>query len=64
MLRSVGSRQRHSIQGMLSKKEVGADSLKEFKQFVDLGDHLFIKGPCYRFRRPASCLFRQRMADC
>ena len=32
------------IQGMLSKKEVGADSLKEFKQLVDLGDHLFIKG--------------------
>ncbi len=32
------------IQGMLSKKEVGAESLKEFKQLVDLGDHLFIKG--------------------
>ncbi|KFF31715.1 lysyl-tRNA synthetase [Bifidobacterium bombi DSM 19703] len=32
------------IQGMISKKEVGADSLKEFKQMVDLGDHLFLKG--------------------
>ncbi|MFD0705477.1 lysine--tRNA ligase [Alloscardovia venturai] len=32
------------IQGMLSKKEIGADSLKEFKQLVDLGDHLFLKG--------------------
>ncbi|WP_018143246.1 lysine--tRNA ligase [Alloscardovia criceti] len=32
------------IQGMLSKKEIGAESLKEFKQLVDLGDHFFIKG--------------------
>ncbi|OTA26564.1 lysine--tRNA ligase [Alloscardovia macacae] len=32
------------IQGMLSKKEIGADSLKEFKQLVDLGDFLFLKG--------------------
>ncbi|RSX54923.1 lysine--tRNA ligase [Bifidobacterium dolichotidis] len=32
------------IQGMLSKKELGADSLKRFKQLVDLGDHLFLKG--------------------
>ena len=29
---------------MISKKEIGADSLKQFKQLVDLGDHLFIKG--------------------
>ena len=28
---------------MISKKEIGADSLKQFKQLVDLGDHLFIK---------------------
>ena len=27
------------IQGMISKKEIGADSLKQFKQLVDLGDH-------------------------
>ena len=33
-----------TIQGMISKKEIGADSLKQFKQLVDLGDHLFIKG--------------------
>lgn len=32
------------IQGMISKKEIGADSLKSFKQFVDLGDHLYLKG--------------------
>ncbi|EFA22709.1 lysine--tRNA ligase [Bifidobacterium gallicum DSM 20093 = LMG 11596] len=32
------------IQGMLSKKELGADSLKRFKQLVDLGDHLYLKG--------------------
>ncbi len=32
------------IQGMISKKEIGADSLKQFKQLVDLGDHLYIKG--------------------
>ena len=29
---------------MISKKEIGADSLKQFKQMVDLGDHLFLKG--------------------
>lgn len=33
-----------TIQGMLSKKQLGADSLKQFKQLVDLGDHLFLKG--------------------
>nr|WP_231129365.1 lysine--tRNA ligase [Bifidobacterium choloepi] len=32
------------IQGMISKKVVGADSLKQFKQLVDLGDHLFLHG--------------------
>ena len=32
------------IQGMISKKEIGADSLKRFKQLVDLGDHLYLKG--------------------
>ena len=31
------------IQGMISKKEIGADSLKQFKQLVDLGDHLYLK---------------------
>ena len=33
-----------TIQAMLSKKQIGADSLKQFKQLVDLGDHLFVKG--------------------
>lgn len=32
------------IQGMISKKVVGADSLKQFKQLVDLGDHLYLHG--------------------
>lgn len=32
------------IQGMISKREVGADSLKRFKQLVDLGDHLYLRG--------------------
>ncbi|KAB5606740.1 lysine--tRNA ligase [Bifidobacterium jacchi] len=32
------------LQGMISKKEIGADSLKQFKQFVDLGDHLYLRG--------------------
>ena len=33
-----------TIQGMVSKREIGAESLKKFKQFVDLGDHLYIRG--------------------
>lgn len=33
-----------AIQGMVSKREVGADSLKRFKQLVDLGDHLYLRG--------------------
>ncbi len=32
------------IQAMISKREIGADSLKQFKQLVDLGDHLFVRG--------------------
>ena len=42
------------IQGMISKKEIGADSLKQFKQLVDLGDHLYLKGRVIA-SRPASC---------
>ena len=33
-----------TIQAMLSKKQIGADLLNQFKQLVDLGDHLFVKG--------------------
>lgn len=33
-----------TIQAMVSKKEIGADSLKQFKQLVDLGDHLYVRG--------------------
>ncbi|RBP97401.1 lysine--tRNA ligase [Bifidobacterium aemilianum] len=33
-----------TIQGMVSKKEIGADSMKSFKQLVDLGDQLYLRG--------------------
>lgn len=33
-----------TIQGMISKKQIGADSLKQFKRLVDIGDHLYIHG--------------------
>jgi lysyl-tRNA synthetase class 2 len=33
-----------TLQGMISKKEIGAESLKQFKRLVDLGDHLFLRG--------------------
>lgn len=33
-----------TIQGMVSKREIGADSIKQFKQLVDLGDHLYLRG--------------------
>lgn len=39
------------IQAMLSAKEVGADSLAQFKTFVDLGDHLFVYGRVICSRR-------------
>ncbi|BDR52562.1 lysine--tRNA ligase [Bombiscardovia nodaiensis] len=32
------------IQGMVSKREIGAESLQSFKQLVDLGDQLYIRG--------------------
>ncbi|AXH36831.1 lysine--tRNA ligase [Humibacter sp. BT305] len=32
------------IQGMVSQAKVGAESLAEFKELVDLGDHLFVHG--------------------
>ena len=49
------------IQGMISKKEIGADSLKQFKQLVDLGDHLFIKGPRDRLQDRRTVRVRHRM---
>lgn len=33
-----------TIQGMISKREVGVESLKRFKQLADLGDHLYVRG--------------------
>ncbi|MCI1984850.1 MAG: lysine--tRNA ligase [Bifidobacteriaceae bacterium] len=33
-----------AIQAMISKHEVGPDSLKRFKHLVDLGDHLYVRG--------------------
>ncbi len=32
------------LQAMVSKREVGKDSLDRFKKFVDLGDHLYVHG--------------------
>lgn len=40
----ISSGSGETIQGMVSKKEIGADSIKQFKQLVDLGDHLFLRG--------------------
>ncbi len=39
------------IQAMLSEANVGADSLAEFKELVDLGDHLFVEGEVISSRR-------------
>ena len=33
-----------TIQAMVSKKEIGEESIKSFKQMVDLGDHLYVRG--------------------
>ncbi|MBR2673105.1 MAG: lysine--tRNA ligase [Aeriscardovia sp.] len=33
-----------NLQGMISKKEIGKESLDAFKKYVDLGDQLFLKG--------------------
>lgn len=32
------------LQAMISKREVGAESIQNFKQMVDIGDQLFVKG--------------------
>ncbi|MBX3100693.1 MAG: lysine--tRNA ligase [Salinibacterium sp.] len=39
------------IQAMVSLAEVGEESLDEFKEFVDLGDHLFVQGEVISSRR-------------
>ncbi|WP_308797214.1 lysine--tRNA ligase [Agromyces silvae] len=39
------------IQAMVSLAEVGEDSLKEWKELVDLGDHLFVSGEVITSRR-------------
>jgi lysyl-tRNA synthetase class 2 len=39
------------IQAMVSLAEVGADSLAEWKDLVDLGDHLFVSGEVISSRR-------------
>jgi lysyl-tRNA synthetase class 2 len=48
------------IQAMVSFAEVGEESLDEFKEFVDLGDHLFVSGEVISSRRgELSVLVRQ-----
>jgi lysyl-tRNA synthetase class 2 len=39
------------IQAMLSEANVGAESLAQFKELVDLGDHLFVEGEIISSRR-------------
>jgi lysyl-tRNA synthetase class 2 len=39
------------IQAMVSFAEVGADSLEEWKELVDLGDHVFVSGEVISSRR-------------
>lgn len=51
------------LQVMLSAGEVGADSLKEFKANVDLGDHLFVHGPAIRSRRGELSIFASPSDD-
>jgi len=48
---SIQSGDGDRIQAMLSLAEVGADSLERWKDLVDLGDHLFIKGEVITSRR-------------
>jgi len=48
------------IQAMVSLAEVGEESLEEFKELVDLGDHLFVSGEVISSRRgELSVLVRQ-----
>ncbi len=39
------------LQAMLSQAEVGEESLDEFKELVDLGDHLFVRGEVIASKR-------------
>ena len=39
------------LQAMLSLAEVGEESLEQWKEFVDLGDHVFVKGEVISSRR-------------
>ena len=39
------------LQAMLSLAEVGEDSLEQWKEFVDLGDHVFVRGEVISSRR-------------
>lgn len=45
------------IQGMVSAGAVGADSLQQFKDLVDLGDHLFLHGEVITSRRGELSVF-------
>lgn len=45
------------LQAMLSAGEIGADSLKDFKALVDLGDHLFVHGRVISSKRGELSVF-------
>ncbi len=47
----------NKLQAMLSAGEVGADSLSDFKTFVDLGDHLFVHGKVIASKRGELSVF-------
>ncbi len=49
------------IQGMISKKEIGADSLKQFKQLVDLGRSPVPQGPRDRLQDRRAVRVRHRV---
>lgn len=47
----------NKLQAMLSAGEVGADSLADFKTYVDLGDHLFVHGKVIASKRGELSVF-------
>ncbi|MDR0944751.1 MAG: lysine--tRNA ligase [Bifidobacteriaceae bacterium] len=50
------------LQAMLSAKEVGAESLADFKAMVDLGDHLFVHGRVIASKRGELSVFADSWA--
>lgn len=51
-----------SLQAMLSLGELGAESLERFKDLVDLGDHLYVRGRVISSRRGELSVFASEWA--